>query len=156
MQATFDGRVTRTPATLSPERPSSGDGESHLNISVIYTSEPATLAALKAAAALANRLEGRITLVVPQVVSYQLPLHQPPVPREWSEDHARTLAAQTPVETTVRFYLCRDQDETLARVLKPHSLIVIGAKKRFWPTSASLLARRLRRLGHEVILTETE
>ena len=66
------------------------------------------------------------------------------------------MAAESAVDTTVRFYLCRDRDETLARVLRPHSLVVIGGKKRWWPTAESRMAKRLRKLGHEVVLAETE
>jgi hypothetical protein len=129
---------------------------SPLNISVIFTSIQGTLTALRSAGALASRLGGRITLLVPEVVSYQLPLHQPPVAHDWNKRRFSVLASQSSVPTTVRFYLCRDRDETLARELKPHSLVVIGGKRRWWPTSESHLARRLRKLGHEVILTETE
>jgi hypothetical protein len=130
--------------------------ESRLNISVVFTSEAGTVVALKTAAALANRLGGRITLVVPEVVSYQLPLNEPPVRRDWNEKRLRAIASRVPVETTVRFYLCRDRNETLASVLRPHSLVVIGGAKRWWLTPEYRLARKLRRLGHEVVLTETE
>ena len=53
-------------------------------------------------------------------------------------------------------YLCRDRVETLTAVLSPHSLVVIGGRKRWWPTAEKRLARKLRRAGHEVIFTETE
>ncbi len=130
--------------------------ESRLNISVIFTSESATAAALGTAASLADRLGGRITLIVPEVVSYQLPLNEPPIRRAWYETRVCQLVSHVPVETVVRFYFCRDKNETLAKVLSPRSLIVIGAARRWWLTPERLLARRLRRLGHEVILTETE
>jgi hypothetical protein len=144
-------RPTRTPA---PE--TTGDSDSPLTISVVFTSVNATLAALRTAAALANRLHARITLVVPEVVSYQLPLDRPPILHDWNKRRFHVLASKSSVETTVRFYLCRDRDETLARVLKPHSLVVIGRRKRWWPAAENRLASRLRKLGHEVILAETE
>ena len=156
MRTGLDERFAAKPSRLSPEQQSVDHEGQRLNISVIFTSETGTSAALKTAASLANRLGGRITLVVPEVVSYRLPLNQPPVSREWNEQRLRRLASQTTVETVVRFYLCRDRDETLSKVLKPHSLVVVGGKKRWWPTFESRLARRLRKFGHEVILTETE
>jgi hypothetical protein len=131
-------------------------GESRLNISVIFTSESATAAALGTAASLADRLGGRITLIVPEVVSYQLPLNEPPIKRAWYETRVCELVSHVPVETVVRFYFCRDKNETLAKVLTPHSLVVLGGARRWWLTPERMLARRLRRLGHEVILTETE
>lgn len=159
MEATIKGRIfeaANVPAKQIPEQQSTGESGSRLNISVVFTSVEKTLAALRAAGVLANKLHARITLIVPEVVSYQLPLEQPPVLREWNERRFHVLAAQSSVETAVRFYLCRDRDATLARVLKPNSLVVLGGPKRWWPTTESRLARKLRKSGHEVILAETE
>jgi len=149
------GRGALKPETRAPEQHVS-ESESQLNVTVLFTSVEGTMAALRTAGTLANRLGGRITLVVPEVVPYHLPLNKPPVVHDWNERRFRVLAAQSPVQTTVKFYLCRDQDETVARLLKPHSLVVIGGRKHWWPTTESRTAKRLRRLGHEVILTETE
>jgi hypothetical protein len=66
------------------------------------------------------------------------------------------IAIESPVETIVRVFLCRDRLETLSMVLKPHSLVVVGGRGRWWPTAEERLARRLRRAGHEVIFEETE
>jgi hypothetical protein len=130
--------------------------EAQLNVTVLFTSVEGTLAALRTAGTLASKLGGRITIVVPEVVPYHLPLNKPPVLHDWNEKRFRVLAAESSVETSVRFYLCRDEDEMLAKKLKPHSLLVLGAKKCWWPTRESRLAKRLRSLGHEVILAETE
>jgi hypothetical protein len=132
------------------------DGSPRLNVDVIFTSIDATLAALKKAAALASRLGARITLLVPQVVPYPLPLESPPVLLEWNERRFRVIAEECPVETTVHIYLCRDRFETFAAVLKPESLVVVGGRKLWWPTSESRLARALRRAGHEVLFAEAE
>lgn len=164
MQITAERRVARTaegcrgvaPATEIPGRQVTGGAPSQLNVSVVFTSVEGTLAALRTAGTLANRLGVHITLLVPEVVPRPLPLNKPPVLHDWNERRFRVLAAQSPVDTTVRFYLCRDRDETLANVLRPHSLVVVGGKRRWWPTSEDRLAKRLRHLGHEVILTETE
>ena len=144
------------PAPGFPRPPAIVETESRLNVAVIFTSVQSTLAALKKAGALANRLSGRITLVVPQVVPYPLPLTSPPVLLDWNEKRFRVIAGESPVETTVQIYLCRDRLETLTAVLSPHSLVVVGGPKRWWPTAEKRLARTLRRAGHEVIFTETE
>jgi len=130
--------------------------EAQLNVTVLFTSVEGTLAALRTAGTLASKLGGRITIVVPEVVPYHLPLNKPPVLHDWNEKRFRVLAAESSVETSVRFYLCRDEDEMLAKKLKAHSLVVLGRKKCWWPTRESRLAKRLRSLGHEVILAETE
>ena len=136
------------PETATPET------ESGLNITVIFTSVEATVTALQKAGALAESLSARITLVVPQIVPFPLPLTSPPVLLDFQENRFREIASQSPVDITVQLYLCRDSMETLNKVLKPHSLIVVGGRKRVWPTAAKKLARKLRKAGHEVIFTE--
>ena len=130
--------------------------ESKLHIAVIFTSAEATIAALKKAGRLAESLGARISLIVPQVVPYPLPLTSPPVLLAFQEKRFREIADESPIEIRVRLYLCRDELLTLKSVLKDHSLIVIGSRKRFWPTRERRIAGKLRRMGHEVIFTETE
>src|SRR5882672_5405374 len=144
------------PETGQPARPTVEEFDPRLNISVVFTSVAPTLLALKEAAGLATSLGARITLLVPQVVPYPLPLESPPVLVEFNEKRFRLIASQSPVETTVRIYLCRDGLQTLMNVLSPGSIVVIGGQKRWWPTREKKLARRLRRDGHEVFFKETE
>jgi hypothetical protein len=132
------------------------EAESRLNVVVVFTSVESTLAALRKAGALADRLSGRITLLVPQIVPFPLPLTSPPVLLDWNEDRFRVIANESPVETAVWIYLCRDRLETLRTVLSPRSLVVVGGHKRWWPTAEKRLARQLGRTGHEVIFNETE
>src|SRR5690242_13531111 len=144
------------PRTGHPTRPIGEEADQKLNIAVVFTSVESTLAALKEAGNLANSLGAKITLVVPQVVPYPLPLESPPVLLEFNENRFRQIAAQSPVETTVQIYLCRDGLATLMKVLTPSSLVFIGAKRRWWPTRERSLVRRLRKGGHEVVFKETE
>jgi hypothetical protein len=156
IRMTRGGRKPVAPGTRTPDWHVAGSNEARLNVTVLFTSVDATIAALRTAGALAGKLGGRITIMVPEIVPYHLPINKPPVAQDWNEKRFRVIAAESPVETSVRFYLCRDMDEMLARQLKPHSLIVLGGKKHWWPTRESRLASRLRSCGHEVILAETE
>ena len=144
------------PATGRPSRHLAEEADQKLNIAVVFTSVESTLAALKEAGSLANSLGARIKLVVPQVVPYPLPLETPPVLVEFNEHRFRVIASESPVETSVQIYLCRDRFEALISVLQPGSIVVLGGKKRWWPTKDELLARQLRRAGHEVVFKETE
>jgi hypothetical protein len=144
------------PATAFPEQAPNQDSNQKLDLAVVFTAVEPTVRALKHAGALADRLAARITLVVPQVVPYPLPLTSPPVLLDFNERRFFAIASQSGVDTTVRIYLCRDQWEALRLVLKPHSLILIGGRKRWWPTAEAQLAKRLRRAGHDVIVVETE
>jgi hypothetical protein len=143
----------------APGRPAQHTGEEtdqKLNIAVVFTSVASTLAALKEAGNLANSLGARIQLIVPQVVPYPLPLETPPVLVEFNEHRFRVIADESPVETSVQIYLCRDRLEMLLQTLSPGAPVVIGGCKKWWPTTERLLACRLRQAGHKVIFIETE
>src|ERR1019366_7723611 len=121
------------PATGHPARPTADEADQKLNIAVVFTSVESTLEALKQAGNLANSLGARITLVVPQVSPYPLPLADPPVQLQFTESRFRVMASQSPVETSVQIVLCRDRFKTLTSVLKPGSIVVVGGPKRWWP-----------------------
>jgi hypothetical protein len=144
------------PATGQPSGAPVEEKVQKLNIAVIFTSREATLAALKEAGTLASSLGARITLLVPQVVPYPLPLESSPILIDFNEKRFRLMASESPVETSVQIYLCRDRFETLAGVLSPGSLVVLGGRKRWWPTREKSLAKKLREGGHEVVFKETE
>ena len=144
------------PATGHPAQPTRVEADQQLNIAVVFTSVESTLAALKEAGNLANSLGARITLVVPEVVPFPLPLEIPPVLVEFNENRFRVMASESPVETNVQIYLCRDCFETLATVLKPGSIVVLGGRKRWWPTKEETLSRQLRHAGYEVLFKETK
>ena len=143
------------PAPQLPKETATGDENSRLNIAVVFTTIESTLSALREAGGLANRLNACLTLIVPQVVPYPLPLTSPPVLLDFNERRFRVIAGESPVETSVQIYLCRDREVTLAAALKPRSIVVIGAQKRWWPTAEKRMALRLRRAGHDVVLTES-
>jgi hypothetical protein len=144
------------PAVSRPDaQPESGSHR--LEISVVFTSPEFTVTALKRAAALAGSLDARITLIVPQVVPFPLPLSSPPVLLDFQEARLREIASNSPVETVVRIYLCRSRWELLQTVLGPHSLVVLGVRAQWrWFTRERRLARKLRHVGHEVVMAEME
>ena len=77
--------------------------QGRLNIAVVFTSVESTLAALREAGTLAQSLGAQITLLVPQVVPYPLPLESPPVLVDFSEKRFHVIASQSPVETKFPF-----------------------------------------------------
>jgi hypothetical protein len=145
------------PATLIPGRRPVDKPDSDLNVSVVFTGTRWTSAAIKSAGTLADSLGCSITLLVPQIVPYPLPLERPPVPLGWNEKRFEMMAGESPVGISVKVYLCRDRAMALGAVLKPHSIVFIGGLKRWWwPTTEERLAKTLRRAGHEVIFLGTE
>ena len=148
---------TLLPASRTPDRKSGEQDGKKLNVTVVFTSVPSTLVALRRAGLLATSLNARIVLIVPQVVPYPLPLESPPVLLDWNERRFRTIADTTPVETVVRLFLCRDPLQALEKALGPRSLVVVAGPRTWSPFSREKqLARRLRGQGHEVIFTEME
>jgi hypothetical protein len=150
----FEKRLA--PVTRHPTPPRGEETQSTLEVAVVFTSPAATLAAVRKAGVLARPLNARISLLFPQVVPYPAPLETPPVLLDFSEQWIREIAEQSPVQTAVHIYLCRDAAGTLQSVLAPRSLVVIGGRKRWWPTREQKLARKLLQSGHEVIFIETE
>jgi hypothetical protein len=125
--------------------------EATMEIVVLHTTVAETLQALKAAARLAHDLSARIRLLVLEVVPYPLPLDRPNVPLPFTRRRFRTLAADSSVETNIDIHLVRDPDKTIESVLEPHSVVVIGGHRSWWPNAHSRVAKRLERLGHEVV-----
>jgi hypothetical protein len=123
-----------------------------LHLYVVFTDLEATRAALKTACHLIRDLNARLVLLVAKVVQYPLPLEAPPVSSAFTARVLSQLAAEQETDVTVRVYLCRDRDATIAHALGPGSLVVIGRGRRWWPDGTRALARLLKREGHQVIL----
>ena len=129
--------------------------DSNLQLHVIFTGLKETEASLGAAGEWARDLGGRLTLLVAEVVPFPLDLDCPPVPTEFTEELLSQLAGKQEVETSVKVFLCRDRNQTIRQALNPNSIVVIGSRKRWWPTRAQWLASLLRRDGHQVIVLDT-
>jgi len=142
------------PATGRPQTSDGETSESALTIAVVFTSVESTLSALRKAGSVATSLNASITLMVPQIVPYPLPLTSPPVLLDFNERRFRVIAGESPIETTVRIYLCRDRFEMLKSELKRRSIVVIGARRSWWPTAERRMAAKLRRAGHSIIFAE--
>jgi hypothetical protein len=134
-----------------------GTDSQPLEVNVIFTELQATAAALKSAESLARGLGASIRLRAAIVVPLRLPLDQSPVSVPFMEQLLSELVSQSEsdaFEHTVHLYICRDGIETLLHVLRPNSLVVIGGRRRWWPTAAARMARRLRANGHRVAFVD--
>ncbi len=136
------------------EKSSSQAGESSGDwlLTVVFTTAPATLAALREAAALALELGARIRIFVPYVVPYSLPLNRPQADPDFRIRHFRALCEQEQIDACIEIKLCRDARECLVQELPPQSVLLIGYGHP-WPLSGPLrLAKSLQRRGHQVLL----
>jgi hypothetical protein len=138
----------RTAALPKPVDTSSGV----LSIVVPYTTPELTRAALKHSAVFGSELEAQIRLIEVHVVPFACPLDRPAVSSQHLERRLRGLAEESPRLVRVELIYTRDQTQTLRKILKPHSLVVIAANRWRWPSAERKLARFLRRAGHDVML----
>jgi hypothetical protein len=154
MKNQFDRAITQPwPPSVGGEG-TEGRQPGRFEVNVIFTDPQATVAALQTAGSLARNLGACIRVRAAISVPYALPLDQPPVSLPFTERLLSNLVGrleQDDFEPTIHLYLCRDQVETLSRVLKPNSLVVIGGQKRWWPTAERRMANALQSKGHRVV-----
>jgi hypothetical protein len=121
-----------------------------LEVVVLHTNTKTTLRSLRTAAELAAGLAARIRLLVLQVVPYPLEIESPGVPLEFTRRRFRTVASNARVDTLIDIRLGRDRRGMLESALNPGSVVVL--ERGAWWTSEHRLAKRLARLGHQVVL----
>ena len=122
-----------------------------VEVVVLHTTISETLHALKTAAQLAQGLSAHIRLLVLEVVPYPQPLDQPLVPVPITQRRFRTLAVNAAIETHVDIRLVRDREKAIDALLVPHSVVVTGSRRNWWPNADIRLAKRLERMGHQVV-----
>ena len=125
---------------------------SSLEVVVLHTASEKTVRALKMAADLASGL-APVRLMAIQQVPYPLPLDAPPVSVAFLEQRFSNMTSAAGVDASIDIRLCRDAGDVVERELGPHCVVVIGGRRRWWPTATMRLARRLERLGHQVVFT---
>jgi|HubBroStandDraft_5_1064220.scaffolds.fasta_scaffold328249_2 hypothetical protein len=140
-------------ACVRSVRGSSADGiaEGSLEVVVVHTSIPGTLSSLRRAAELADGLAASIRLLVLTTVPYPLVLESPQVPVAFTRRRFTTVACEARVDTVVDIRLGRDRMSMLEAALKPRSLVVLERQRSWWPNRSHKLAKRLERLGHQVV-----
>jgi hypothetical protein len=127
-----------------------------LCVTVLFTNAEGTRLALNSALKLAQGLDASIRIVVTRVVPYPLPLDNPPVDITFTEKQVVELAKSMGVEAAVHIYDCRDPEATLVQILPAGSVVIVGSRKKWWRIRERMLARKLRKAGHDVIVTGAE
>src|SRR5262249_42811 len=61
---------------------------------------------------------------------------------------------QLGVNPSLRVYVCRDPREAFGLVFRPHSLVVVGGTRRWWPTRAQRMRQALEAAGHFVLFVD--
>lgn len=121
-----------------------------LEVCILHTREKQTREAFRIANVLARGL-ARMRLLVLQVVPYPLPLDEPSVPLAVTEKLFLGLVEDTQAEVCVDIRLGRDPHQMLEAAFPQKALVVIGGRPRWWLAKEARIAKRLERLGHEVV-----
>jgi len=121
---------------------------------VLFTSVHETLAALRIAKALASALGVPLTLVHLRTVPYSDRIEGPAGTSPLETDaFARCLRAQG-LEVRVRVYWCRSARRAIPQAFGPHSLVLIGGRRRWWPGRSDRLRQALEAAGHFVVFVD--
>jgi hypothetical protein len=139
------------PNQFPPNPVDDGEHAHAPSLTVVFTTPQATLVALKRAEELAGPLRVPIQILVPQVVPYPLPIDRPQIDPNFKVRHLLTVSMEGSTETRVDVRLCRDSYEGLVKSLPPHSVVLLGGRRHWWPTYEARLAGRLHLAGHHVI-----
>lgn len=131
------------PVVQRIERHAPAEG-AKIALHIIFDGMPRTGSLLDAVARFARQLDAHVTVLVPQVVPYPLPLEQPPVSIAFTEEKLAALPAN------VEIYLCRDRCEAILSALPQDSLVAMS-RVRWWHREARRLARLLRQNGHRIV-----
>ncbi|MBZ5516393.1 MAG: hypothetical protein LAN62_16400 [Acidobacteriia bacterium] len=123
-------------------------------VSVLFTGFGETLAALRLVARLGEGLELRPRVLIVCALPVAVELASYLLPPGFLEHQIGALARESPLEFSVQICLCRCPSERLYQLLEHLPLIVIGGRKRLWPTKEQRLVRRLETNGHNAIFAE--
>jgi len=150
--------VTSEPTTASPTGASALLAPALRTdaVSVVYTTFEDTLEASRIAADLAHAMQVPLRVVHFRTVPRQVPVDQPdglsPVETEAFVGRLRQEGITT---ARVRVYLCRDETRTIPFAFRPHSIVVIGGRRSWWPTRAERWRRALEEAGHFVVFVDS-
>jgi hypothetical protein len=141
------GKLRIDPGTLD-----TGASGADIEIVVPYTEWALAEAVLKRAAVLTAGLKATIHLIAVHALPYPLPFRCPASVHAHLVEQLVDLASQCPLSVEPQVVLARYYEDGFRHVLKPASVVLIGARKRLWPTREEKLARTLARDGHQVAL----
>jgi hypothetical protein len=120
-------------------------------VNVVFTTLEDTLAAVRLAQSLAKALAVPLTLMYFRPASSAVPVDAPNgVSTVETDAFVNRLRAEG-VDVRVRIFLCGNVRQALRLAFRRHSLIVIGGRRRWWPTAAERWRRALEAAGHFVL-----
>lgn len=126
-----------------------------VRVLVPYTTPRVTRETLAAARAMTQGLSASIVVVAVHVIPYPAPFHVPQLVREHLEVRL-AAAGEGSDRTEAMLVVARDAEEGFRSAASEGATVLIGTRKRWWPTRESRLARMLERGGCKVVLVNLE
>ncbi len=126
----------------------------HAEVCVLFTSPEETLAALRVASDLARLVGREIRLIDFRVVPIGAPIDSPSGRSRIETDRFLERVRTEGLDVHVNVYVCRNAREVIPRVFNHPSIVVIGGRRRRWPTRAERWRRLLERRGHYVLFVD--
>jgi len=140
-----DGAEARSPAA-------DVDLAHGIDVTVVFTTFEGTRIAVAEADRLAVDLDARVTVIVPDVIPYHLPLDRPFLSEGFLRARLEAMLAGCRAETRVEIGMCRDPKALLREWLQPGSLVLLGASHWRWHWRESRFCRMLTRMGHDALV----
>ena len=127
-----------------------------LELVVPYTNPALAAQALATALQLAQGFDAAVTLMAVHVLPYPSPLECQEGIRKKLEAELTAVARTSQVTVRVKLVFARDREEAYLGLLPRQSLVVVGARDRWWRTREERLARQLAAGGHSVALVKVD
>ena len=137
---TASGRAGREMAPWAPQQ-----------VYVLFTSPEETLVAVRVAKRLASAVGGGVTVIHFRSIGFGAPLEHPAGLSPAETDAFRARLAAEDCDAGVRVWLCRDARQAIRSVIDERSLVVIGGRRRWWPTPSNRWRRMLEEDGYPVV-----
>ena len=143
---TTSGRPGPEPTAWAPQQ-----------VYVLFTDLEETLGAVRVARRLASAIGGGVTVIHFRSIGFGAPLEHPAGLSPVETEAFRARLAAEDCDARVRVCLCRDARQAIRSVIDGRSLIVIGGRRRWWPTPSNRWRRMLEAQGYLVVfVSETE
>ena len=122
-------------------------------VTVLFTDLSSTLRAIAVARGLGRALGAPVSLVVVKIPKFPVGGGQEPTTRE-AEAEALQVRLRAAGDIRCRVVAAPRASDALDVALAPGSLVVVGGRRRWWPTAASRLCRLLEAHGHYVLFVD--
>jgi len=127
-----------------------------LEVVVPYTTPVLAAEALSSAVDLARGFDAAVTLIAVHVLPYPTPLECQEGIRRRLEADLAAIARTTPAAVRAKLVFARSRTEAYLGTLPRRSLVVVGARERWWRTKEERFARRLAAAGHSVAVVKVK